>query len=49
MLIFLNLSHPPYRRACYMLIFACRVRHVLTLVYSIASTTLKLLLKLGEV
>jgi hypothetical protein len=43
----LNLSHPLYGLACYV-VFPCWVRHVLTLVYFLVSTILGLLLRLGE-
>jgi hypothetical protein len=47
MLNCLNLSHPPYGLTCYV-VLSCWVRHVLTLVYSLASTIPGLLLRLGE-
>jgi hypothetical protein len=47
MLNCLNLSHPPYGLACYV-VLSCEVRHVLMLVYFLASTILGLLLRLGE-
>jgi hypothetical protein len=47
MLNCLNLSHRPYGLACYV-VSSCWVCHVLTLVYFLVSTTLGLLLRLGE-
>jgi hypothetical protein len=47
MLNCLNLNHPLYGLACYV-VSTCWVRHVLTLVYFLVSTTLGLLLRLGE-